>query len=187
MDSKKHFFNVISNIPYILLGLIVFETVSFMWGLGIVVLGIGSYYSHLVLQKKSWIYDWAGMFLAFTLQSAFFLQLLTGWDFWYVVAIVLSGILTIEFEVHRSVRYSFSLIEFLKIKINLNHVILLGLYILSSILSFFVVNFRYALTSLLFYIIAIVIRRWSHSIWHLLTAVGILILLLGVIDVVGVW
>ena len=172
----EHFYEVVFNIPYILLGFLIFETESLIWGLGVVCLGVGSYYSHLT---RDWYPDWVGMYLAFVMQSAHSLYLLTHFKSFYLLGLLVGVYFSLKWTTFRKIKYRFTLPKIGGIKFNENFVILGCMYLFSMVLSFIVLPLEYSFGSLAFYTIALIVKRRNHSIWHLASFAGMLLILLG--------
>lgn len=149
-----------SNLAYIVAGLFILQS-NVTIGILTIALGVSSWYSH---SSRNWLPDWVAMWFLFY-------ALIGYWTGWMLPMIILAAITVIFEREICKLDYLF--------KLPPEYIVLGAIYLIGVACSFIFGNVILASISLITFAIAFYIRqKGHHSIWHILTATGLLILFL---------
>lgn len=163
--------DVWTNVFYVISGVIIFSQ-SWLVGSCFILLGLASGYSHYT---KNYSIDWFAMFLAYGSVIIYFLSLKHDW-----IGVLNKVVLTLliafnGFIVSRCVKGK-------KVAGMGYEYLLVGLFFMVGlILSFWYCSVYQSLGYGLIYLVAYIIRskktNYSHGVWHMLTGLGIMMLI----------
>lgn len=150
-----------SNLAIVAVGVYIIFHASLIWGLGVVLMGLGSMYGH---HTGDYFADWFGMYAAYLAQIIYFTH-----DWFIFGASPALFFLSVFHYRLRNFKYR---------GVNGNFIAIGILYAITFILSFWNVEWLIALSSGAFYLSALAMRGVNHGMWHVIVAVAILILVI---------
>lgn len=175
-EELKYQWEVWTNVPFMLVGAYMMFEGLFLWGLGVLFMGAGSFFGHATGKFRL---DWAGMWMCYTIQLGYFLALITGLTFTFSFLGVAFGVALWIFT--PQIKGYFKRIipnAFIP-----GHYFLLGLfYLAGAIMALPIVGWSTALASGVLYAIGFFIRqRFDHGTWHIIIALAIAVLAIPII------
>lgn len=162
--TSKYYNEVWTNTAYALGACFVMSQGHIAVGLALMFLAFASFYGHAT---GHFPIDWVGMFTAYgALNAHFSAELLPAWNLsaWAVWVFIVVMAVTFYPELKKIKT---------RLPLKLHYILIGSFFIIALIQSCFVVDIEIALFAGVMHLIGFIVRqKISHSMWHILTAIG---------------